>query len=220
MSISPELLYAILSLDSYNRGYNPGITTAGPDGLGEFGQVGPYSVVSPLSLGRTEAQYAEWQTANFYAAAYLNGGTIVISYRGTDDPLADAFTGWTTGAGFLSPQAKLAAEFYYQVKQEYPGANIVLTGHSLGGELAGFVARLTGTTAHIYDNMPFELSAENTLAFAKRSDAELVPLATISAPGGGVPVFSLNEYDRLMAERQIWIDLFSNGIAQAPNNHS
>lgn len=29
MAISSELMYAILAMDSYNRGYNPGITLTG-----------------------------------------------------------------------------------------------------------------------------------------------------------------------------------------------
>jgi hypothetical protein len=192
MTISLELEYAILSLDSYNRGYNPGVS-----GLSDV----PGTPVGNWTILDTDLP-AGSEVANFYASAYLSGGTVVISYRGTDDPLGDSVA-WTGGGGFQTRQAELAAQFYYQVKQEYPGANIVLTGHSLGGGLAGLVSMVTGSPAYIYDNMPFELSAENTLAFAKRSHAELVQIATISAPGGGVPVFSLNEYNRLMAERQI-----------------
>lgn len=212
MTIAVELSYAIHALESYDRGYNFGVP-----GLGGIGsQVGNNTLVMQSVTAPTSPEVS----ASFYAAAYQDAfGNIVISYRGTDAPL-DVVTGWTGGAGFQTAQAQMAAQFYYQVKQAYPNATITLTGHSLGGGLAGLIAKLTGSTAYAFDNMPFELSAENTLAFAKRSDAELVQLATISAPGGGVPVSSQNEYDRLMAERQIWIDLFSNGIARAPNNHS
>ncbi len=104
--------------------------------------------------------------ANFYAAAYQDSsGGIVISYRGTDDPVSDS-VGWLGGAGFQTAQAELAAEFYYQVKQAYPGATITLTGHSLGGGLAGLIAKLTGSTACVIDNMPFELMGR---AFAART---------------------------------------------------
>jgi Lipase (class 3) len=155
MTISVELSYAILALDSYNRGYNFGVP-----GLGGIGsQVGNYTLVMQSETLSTSPEVA----ASFYAAAYLNGGNIVISYRGTDNinPFGPDVTAWTGGLGFQTEQAELAAQFYYQVKQEYPGANIVLTGHSLGGGLAGLVARVTGSAAYIYDNMPFELSAEN-----------------------------------------------------------
>ncbi len=67
MAISSELMYAILAMDAYNRGYNAGITDDGPndsDGLGGQGsQIGNATVlvddVSP-----------EVQAAGFYAVAY------------------------------------------------------------------------------------------------------------------------------------------------------
>lgn len=41
MTISPELTYAILSLDSYNRGYDPGV-----EGLGGIGSsIGGYRIL-------------------------------------------------------------------------------------------------------------------------------------------------------------------------------
>jgi putative lipase involved disintegration of autophagic bodies len=41
-------------------------------------------------------------------------------------------------------------------------ANISLTGHSLGGGLAGLVGAVYLQEAVLFDNMPFELSAQNT----------------------------------------------------------
>lgn len=144
MSISQELFYAILSLDSYNRGYGAGLTDGGvgdPDGLGEAGFVGDVRILARPN----GVDYAAWQAASFYAVAYEDpSGNIVISYRGTDAPLSDLWSGWTTGAGHLSAQGELAAQFYNQVKQAYPTKTITLTGHSLGGGLAGFVAKPVG----------------------------------------------------------------------------
>lgn len=36
MNISKDLLFAILSMDSYNRGYNAGISDDGHTGLGDI----------------------------------------------------------------------------------------------------------------------------------------------------------------------------------------
>jgi hypothetical protein len=100
MTISVELSYAILALDSYNRGYNFGVP-----GLGGIGsQVGNYTLVMQSETLSTSPEVA----ASFYAAAYLNGGNIVISYRGTDDPRLGAdLTDWMGGAGFQTSQASV-----------------------------------------------------------------------------------------------------------------
>ncbi len=63
MSISSEFMNAILAMDSYNRGYNPGI-----DGLGGIGSsigdgIGNATVVS-------EDRSSDAQDVGFYAVAY------------------------------------------------------------------------------------------------------------------------------------------------------
>jgi Ca2+-binding RTX toxin-like protein len=101
---------------------------------------------------------AEAESAGFSATAYHSNGNIVIAYRGTDGAyLMDAITGWTTGAGFINqPQANLAIKFYQAVVAAYPEENIELTGHSLGGGLAGYVASIYGEKAVLFDNMAYE----------------------------------------------------------------
>jgi len=91
MTISSDLFYAILSLDSYNRGYDPGVL-----GLGGLGSnTGGYTLIKQSSTEPLSPEVA----ASFYAAAYQDAsGNIVISYRGTDDPDADWHAGWTIGA--------------------------------------------------------------------------------------------------------------------------
>jgi hypothetical protein len=87
--ISPELLLAILAMDSYNRGYDPGLALTGI-------QIGSANLLTDssqkLGLEITSA-------AGFYAAAYtLADGTVVISYRGTD-AAPDYTKGWVIAAG-------------------------------------------------------------------------------------------------------------------------
>lgn len=63
MSISPELMYAILAMDAYNRGYNPGIA-----GLG-----GKDSHISTATIGEdaeTLLEQGSAEAAGFYAVAY------------------------------------------------------------------------------------------------------------------------------------------------------
>jgi Lipase (class 3) len=141
MTISDkDLFMAILSMDSYNRGYGAGIT------LPETTGIGGASILTLSDLGISSATYSQWQTAGFYAAAYTTQWGTVISYRGTNfdgEPAAnDVVNGWAFAAGdFTADQIDLSTQFLNSIAANSAAlANITLTGHSLGGGLAGFVA--------------------------------------------------------------------------------
>lgn len=158
------LLNAILSMDAYNRGYGAGIdlrprnkdgslkldTNGIPvasDAVDAANQIGNVSVFQ--SKGDTSAQ-----DAGFYAIAYQDNASkeITISYRGTDNPVGlkgnDFINGWIGGAGFITSQDGLAFAFYNDVAKQQNNntaidprnAQVSLTGHSLGGGLAGLAA--------------------------------------------------------------------------------
>ncbi|MEM5494468.1 calcium-binding protein [Hoeflea sp. AS16] len=165
MTFSNELMLAILAMDSYNRGYDAGIGDGqnvvdgvDVDGLGEAGSTIGSAVVLNFSLPQGS------QAAGFYAVAYQWNGETVISYRGTDGGW-DYLKGWLIGAGLTSDwtQADEALAFYEAVTgQAYtagPAANTIVTGHSLGGGLAGLVSALTGTQGYGFDHMPFGIAA-------------------------------------------------------------
>ena len=78
----------------------------------------------------------------FYAAAFESPeGEIIIAYRGTQPETSeDLLTDAAMVFGFLNKQFEQALEFYDDVKKENPSKNISLTGHSLGGALASYVA--------------------------------------------------------------------------------
>lgn len=164
---------AILAMDSYNRGYNEGIVL--PTVLNST-KLGSATITSQSDVTLNSAA----RDAGFYAVAYSYSGEQVISIRGTDDlpdsmnPLtwtptevADIGNGWIVGAGALptsSSQAQIAIEFYQTVvgAGNWQSASVSLTGHSMGGGLAGLVASLYGQEAQIYDAMPFTDSLINT----------------------------------------------------------
>jgi hypothetical protein len=143
MSMNTELVRAILSMDAYNRGYNSGVA-----GLSDvIGTAIGTATISRVTLSTdTDAV-----NAGFYAIAYtLPSGEKVISYRGTDGLFgtdapnipsgSDLYNGYGVGAGSpFGPQAQLAVDFYKAVAGTDPRtANVSLTGHSLGGGLAGW----------------------------------------------------------------------------------
>ncbi len=192
MAISDPLFKAILAMDSYNRGYGQGIDM--PDGIdsksGIHSKIGnaTFSKQSDIEAGSEEV------TAGFYATAYkLSSGETVISYRGTDknfsfpfwpDVGSDMWNGYGTAIGNpASLQSKLALKFYHDVAGA-GATNISLTGHSLGGGLAGYVGSLYGKNGILFDNMAFEAAssvaqsaASNPVKYAldKSSQGKLLP---------------------------------------------
>jgi Ca2+-binding RTX toxin-like protein len=159
--MTPRLTYAILSMDAYNRGYGKAV-----EGLSDTGSIGTATL-------RGDIIPSDSVSTGFYAQAYsLASGKTVIAYRGTSTengtPKQDDITnGWPLGGGFIEAQATQAIKFYRTVVGETTGiannlysANIVTTGHSLGGGLAGFVATLYGKQAYVYDTMSYGRGAE------------------------------------------------------------
>lgn len=172
--MNDELFKAILAMDAYSRGYDKAIRITGSGT-----QLGTAQFVGQSSIAANSPEI----DAGFYAIAYSYNGQTIISYRGTSTSsggatLTDVVHGWPMGGGFIDSQAGLALRFYHDVADaQYPGvdwrfANIALTGHSLGGGLAGYVASLYGKSGVIYDNMTFNAAANATYSAASnRSNA-------------------------------------------------
>jgi RTX calcium-binding nonapeptide repeat (4 copies) len=179
-----DLFLAILSMDSYNRGYGVNIS-----GLNESGKIGNASIRA-FKIGEKEG----WESAGFYAIAYelpvgyIDGLTgTVISYRGTnfdtgDDQTSffnsllwrDAISGWSVGAGLAGAQALLALDFYQAVASDSVDlryANVTTTGHSLGGGLAGLTANVYNRQAVLYDHMTYRSISSSVYSTAQNSQA-------------------------------------------------
>lgn len=166
-----NLLNAILSMDSYNRGYGQGIILPTVLNVTKIGNV-TIVVQSDPTLGNAPSN------AGFYALAYDTNGDgkgDIISYRGTDDLLgadSDITNGWVLGGGDEnSTQGNMAIQFYKSVVQattasDLTQTNISLTGHSLGGGLAAYVGTLYGQNALIYDSMDYMTATRDANYYA------------------------------------------------------
>ena len=142
-TMSKDLFLALLAMDSYNRGYDPHITLHAIT-------IGVASVVQDSLKLNEDPNVPDRvdEAAGFYTISYdvsavagFESGDIVISYRGTDSGNG-VWNGWTTCLGYPG-QSDLATQFYLDVVadlQNAPGGqtgDVILTGHSLGGALAG-----------------------------------------------------------------------------------
>lgn len=169
MTLQPTLFNAILSMDAYNRGYDASIDLGTRDTGGNFLSIGNTEIFDEKGDSPAEA-------IGFYAIAYdidSDGVADTIAYRGTDYPEVDMFRdlehGWLQGGGSITQeQTTMAVEFYQEVvgRGNQLSANVTLTGHSLGGGLAGFVGSLYGRDADVFDTMTFALAADNAYEFA------------------------------------------------------
>lgn len=164
-----DIFLSILSMDSYNRSYGQGLNELPVNA--NVTKLGKATIVtdSVIELGE------DAQSSGFYALAYdmsqvagFAPGQTVVSFRGTDSFPSDPFHGWSLGLGNTdSAQGRLAVEFYQAVAGDgnWRSANILLTGHSLGGGLAGYVGALYDQDATLFDSMTFEQAVSNTANF-------------------------------------------------------
>jgi Ca2+-binding RTX toxin-like protein len=100
----------------------------------------------------------------FMATAYQRDSEIVIAYAGTtDENLLDWLTGNAPAAtaATLALQVMDAAKFYLDVKAANPNASVSFTGHSLGGGLASLMAVYFDRPATVFDEAPFQKSADS-----------------------------------------------------------
>lgn len=191
--MNQDLFKAILAMDSYNRGYNAGIDFRLKDINGAFitdsdtiyaDSSGTHNAeIGNVTVSATRGQ-SDAEAIGFFGIAYKNNttGAITISYRGTDDPIngiwsaltsKDVWNGWTVGGGSTeAQQAEMAIQFYNAIVDEVYGVStdphssslsISLTGHSLGGGLAGLVGSIYTQNVYGYDAMPFLYALDNTV---------------------------------------------------------
>lgn len=190
-----SLFRAILAMDSYNRGNDTiGQSVVLPTELGVT-KLGDATISKQSDIFATSDDVA----AGFYAIAYNYGSQKIISYRGTDKitniPLwddaagggSDMWNGYGTGAGSLnSLQSQLALQFYKAVVGNGDPllSNVFLTGHSLGGGLAGYISALYHQPALLFNNMAYQRAASNANFAATNPDGYAMLHTSLTDPSG------------------------------------
>jgi len=90
--------------------------------------------------------YAENKNTGFYADVLSDGNNIIVAYRGTESG-QDIRNDIAMAKSKIPAQTTDALKIYDKVKREHPNADIVVTGHSLGGSLAEIVSGIRGNLA-------------------------------------------------------------------------
>ena len=65
-TLKADLIYAILTLDSYNRGYGSGIS--------DLDETGPDARIGNFTIGE-DVNQEDWESKGFYAISYKNNAT-------------------------------------------------------------------------------------------------------------------------------------------------
>lgn len=115
-------------------------------------------------------QYADGMKAGIYTDG---AGHYVVAYAGNTGE--DAPTVIAQSAGVGTKQVDNAVELAKQAEKAYGGNNVITTGHSMGGALAGAAAAATGSTSVVFNSQGVH---DNTL-----SRLGLDPAATRVAMG-------------------------------------
>lgn len=106
-----------------------------------------------LTYGWKEYESVEYDSG-FHARLYKNDdeGKIVVSFGGTEtDDMKDLLTDGRLALGYSDDQFEEALKFVNDMMLEHPDKEIVITGHSLGGALAQYVAINKGIPAITYN---------------------------------------------------------------------
>jgi Lipase (class 3) len=171
-----DLFLSILAMDSYNRGYGAGISDSVDNDQNGLGLGVASARIGGATLGQDISTQAA-KEAGFYAVTYTLGSETIISYRGTNfnagAAIADIVNGWAIAAGdFRASQFTLSTQFLSAVEADTNGP-ITLTGHSLGGALAGLNSRLYGYEAVLFDNEPYLQATDYLRQFFLREEGLL-----------------------------------------------
>lgn len=138
-------------VDVAGAAYNPGQQNAGGWrrlGDGELARAG-----IDASL-----QYRDGMKAGVYTDG---NGHYVVGYAGNDGSPEDVPQVIAQSAGVGTRQVDNAVALAHQVERAYGGDNVIYTGHSLGGSLAGAAAAATGSTSVVFNSQGVH---DNTLA--------------------------------------------------------
>lgn len=107
-------------------------------------------------MSATEERFDQTEQTQYAAMTFqLPDGTLVVSFRGTDDSLIGWREDFNMAYTYPVPAQTLAADYVEKIGKLWPNARIILTGHSKGGNIAIYAAmnvhdQVKDRIAHVY----------------------------------------------------------------------
>jgi len=95
----------------------------------------------------------------FNAAVFRKNSTIVIAYRGAEAGTSDWITDGVSQSGEIAKQYDNALDLADKYLSDFPNANIILTGYSLGGALASYAG--LSKNLKVYNFNPLSLNQKS-----------------------------------------------------------
>lgn len=188
------LSYAILSRDAYD---GKGASAVGYRRATEWDAL-------LERFGASDQEIERLRKSGFSATIFTKGTStqgdheVVIAFRGTETP---SVTDWTTNIGanvlaeshFIPRQYEAASNLIRQAQRQFPGATIVVTGHSLGGALASYAGNQVGVRIRTFNaarnsySTQYGMRAISQINIASQGDLVGDPLKNTIAGKGTLP---------------------------------
>ncbi len=158
----PKYNYAGVALTEWNKIFNQ--------------EVSGWEVITEIANIGDDGVSSDW--AGFQAVAYKNTSTkeIIIAYRGTDSLLDAIYSDAQIAFNLTPQQVNPAIQFYDSIYNNFQdeGYTISITGHSLGGTLAQYVAAQKQVSAVTFNapgvSMPTGGNASGIINYVNMND--------------------------------------------------
>ena len=186
-SILNPVLFSVFAKACYNKDLygnsiiNPSSVNISTDSLLYWSQeIGisttGWEVITDVDGVGSDGVFSAW--AGFQAVAYKNTSTkeIIIAYRGTDSLLDVIYSDAQIAFNLTPQQVNPAIQFYDSIYNNFQdeGYTISITGHSLGGTLAQYVAAQKQVSAVTFNapgvSMPTGGNASGIINYVNMND--------------------------------------------------
>lgn len=161
--------------------------------------------IDPANYGFERISTHRNDVTGFYGETYKRGNDVVVVFRGTDNNLNRGHdVDWVT-LGMKPPEFGSALDYYKKIENEitenYPGAQLSMTGHSLGGGAVQYVNAMLsvdGENPHQVQGVTFGAGGAGNVPQCRGINPDYIAVRNIVRANDPVP----HTLDRQLGSRQ------------------